>query len=69
MHKIGGRAKAMVVTSSRESAVKYKLAFEKYVKENGYDNINALVAFSGKVTVDELDEDVTRRKNEWIQRK
>lgn len=62
MHKIGGRAKAMVVTSSRESAVKYKLAFEKYVKENGYENINALVAFSGKVTLDEFDEDITEEK-------
>lgn len=62
MHKIGGRAKAMVVTSSRESAVKYKLAFEKYVKENGYENINALVAFSGKVTLDGFDEDITEEK-------
>ncbi|MDV8110424.1 DEAD/DEAH box helicase family protein [Bacillus sp. BAU-SS-2023] len=62
MHKIGGRAKAMVITSSRESAVKYKLAFEKYVKENGYENINALVAFSGKVNLDEFDEDITEEK-------
>lgn len=62
MHKIGGRAKAMVITSSRESAVKYKLAFDKYVKENGYENINALVAFSGKVNVDEFNEDITEEK-------
>ena len=62
MHKIGGRAKAMVITSSRESAVKYKLAFDKYVKENGYENINALVAFSGKVNIDEFSEDITEEK-------
>ena len=32
-HKIGGRAKAMVVTDSREHAVRYKLGFDKYIKE------------------------------------
>lgn len=47
-HKIGGRAKAMVVTSSRLAAVKYKLAFDKYIREKGYD-IRTLVAFSGEV--------------------
>ena len=35
-HKIGGRAKAMVVTSSRLHAVRYKQAFDKYLKEKGY---------------------------------
>lgn len=59
MHKIGGKAKAMVVTSSRESAVKYKLAFEKYVKEKGYEGIKALVAFTGSVPIEELDKEVT----------
>ena len=49
MHMLGGEAKAMVVTSSRANAVKYKKEFEKYIKENGYQNIHALVAFSGKV--------------------
>jgi len=48
-HKIGGRAKAMVVTSSRLHAVRYKLAFDKYIKDNGYTDIKSLVAFSGKV--------------------
>jgi type I restriction enzyme R subunit len=33
MHRIGGRAKAMVVTNSREQAVRYKLAFDEYIKE------------------------------------
>ena len=49
MNDLGGQAKAMVVTSSRAEAVKYKLAFEDYIKRKGYTNIKALVAFSGKV--------------------
>ena len=48
-HKIGGRAKAMVVTSSRLHAVKYKLEFDKYISEKGYNDIKILVAFSGTV--------------------
>ncbi len=48
-HKIGGKAKAMVVTSSRLHAVRYKQAFDKYIKEHGYDHIRTLVAFSGTV--------------------
>jgi len=49
MHKIGGKAKAMVVTSSRLHAVKYKQAFDKYIAEKGYTGIKTLVAFSGTV--------------------
>ncbi len=45
---IFGRAKAMVVTKSRLHAVKYKLAFDKYLSEHGYPH-RALVAFSGTV--------------------
>jgi type I restriction enzyme R subunit len=48
-HKIGGRAKAMVVTDSRLSAVRYKLALDKYIAEKGYTDIRSLVAFSGEV--------------------
>lgn len=48
-HKIGGRAKAMVVTSSRLHAVRYKQAFDKYILEKGYSDIKSLVAFSGTV--------------------
>lgn len=51
MSELGGKAKAMVVTSSREAAVKYRQAFEKYVTKHGYQDIHALVAFSGKVTI------------------
>lgn len=49
MHELGGRAKAMVVTGSRLAAVKYKLAFDRYIKDNGYTGIRSLVAFSGTV--------------------
>ena len=49
MHELGGRAKAMVVTGSRLSAVKYKQAFDRYCKEKAYQGIRALVAFSGTV--------------------
>jgi len=48
-HKIGGRAKAMVVTSSRLHAVRYKQSFDKYIAEKGYTGIKTLVAFSGTV--------------------
>jgi len=50
MHKIGGRAKAMVVTSSRLHAVRYKEAFDLYIRENKIKGIKSLVAFSGTVT-------------------
>ena len=48
-HKIGGQAKAMVVASSRLHAVRYKQAFDAYLSKRGYDDIRALVAFSGEV--------------------
>ncbi|TAK36454.1 MAG: DEAD/DEAH box helicase [Chloroflexota bacterium] len=48
-HRIGGRAKAMVVTSSRLHAVRYMLAFQRYIAEHGYTDIRPLVAFSGTV--------------------
>ncbi len=51
-HLLDGKAKAMVVTSSRKEAVRYKLAFDKYIKENRYKGIEAMVAFSGKVADD-----------------
>ena len=48
-HRIGGRAKAMVATSSRLHAVRYKQEFDKQIREKGYDDIKTLVAFSGTV--------------------
>ena len=53
MSELGGRAKAMVVTASREAAVKYRQSFEDYLLRKGYNDVHTLVAFSGKVTVDE----------------
>jgi type I restriction enzyme, R subunit len=47
--QIGGLAKAMVVTSSRLHAVRYKQNIDKYIKANGYADIRTLVAFSGKI--------------------
>lgn len=52
MHLLGGRAKAMVVTGSRLQAVKYKVAFDAYIKEKGYRDVRCLVAFSGQVQDD-----------------
>lgn len=53
MSELDGHAKAMVVTESRAGAVKYRQAFENYVTKKGYKDIKALVAFSGKVTLDD----------------
>src|SRR5277367_474404 len=52
-HKIGGRAKGMVVTGSRLEAVRYKQSFDRYIREKGYA-IRSLVAFSGTVQDDKL---------------
>ena len=54
-HKIGGQAKAMVVTGSRLEAVRYKQEFDRYIQEKGYP-IKSLVAFSGTVEDDKLPE-------------
>jgi type I restriction enzyme, R subunit len=55
-HRIGGRAKAMVVTSSRLHAVRYHQAFEKYIAEQGYQDVGVLVAFSGVVRDPDVDD-------------
>ncbi|BAX80837.1 type I restriction endonuclease subunit R [Labilibaculum antarcticum] len=57
--KIGGKAKAMLVTGSRLHAVRYKEEFDKYIKDKGYNDIKTLVAFSGKVIYDNYPEGVT----------
>jgi type I restriction enzyme R subunit len=54
-HKIGGRAKAMVVTRSRLHAVRYKIAFDDYIKVKGYTDLRTLVAFSGTVSDGTMD--------------
>lgn len=45
---LDGRAKAMVVVGSRVEAVRWQLAIDKYIKDQGY-RISTLVAFSGEV--------------------
>lgn len=62
MNELGGTAKAMVVTNSRESAVKYRKAFEEYCNKKGYKDIHALVAFSGKVKMSDDEEEYTETK-------
>jgi type I restriction enzyme R subunit len=47
---LNGEAKAMVVTASRPEAVRYKLAMEKYIREQRYQGIGILGAFSGEVS-------------------
>lgn len=59
MHKIGGKAKAMVVTGSREHVVRYKQEFDRYLKEKKYSDIKALVAFSGTVLLDGIPPEYT----------
>lgn len=57
---LNGQAKAMVVTSSRQEAVRYQLAVRAYVKQMGYNDVHPLVAFSGSVHADEvIPEEVT----------
>lgn len=48
--RLEGQAKAMVVTSSRKEAVRYKLALDQYIRARGYADVSALVAFSGEVS-------------------
>ena len=45
---LNGRGKAMVVVGSRVEAVRWRLAIDKYIKDQGY-KIGTLVAFSGEV--------------------
>jgi type I restriction enzyme R subunit len=50
-YRLDGKAKAMVVTSSRAAAVRYKKGFDKYIEKHPeYAGIRSLVAFSGKLT-------------------
>jgi type I restriction enzyme R subunit len=55
MGLLNGHAKAMVVTGSRKEAVRYKLAFDKYIVANKYEDLHALVAFSGEVNFSDSD--------------
>lgn len=50
-HRLDGKAKAMVVTSSRAAAIRYKKGFDAYIaKHSEYTGIRSLIAFSGKMS-------------------
>ena len=51
---IGGKGKMMVVTSSRLAAVRYFRAVEEYIKQQGYDNLQVMIAFSDSVSDPEI---------------
>ncbi|TGM12099.1 type I restriction endonuclease subunit R [Leptospira selangorensis] len=59
IEKIGGRARAMVVTASRQHAYEYYLSFMKYLEEKGYSDIIPVVAFSGELAHNSLSEKVS----------
>lgn len=59
--RIQNKAKAMVVCKSIESAMKYKEAFDTYLKEIN-SNFKAIVAFSGKKKHWKTDEELTEEK-------
>lgn len=52
LHELEGQAKAMVVTASREHAIRTQHAINQYIEQQGYHDLKALVAFSGEVLVD-----------------
>ncbi len=58
-HLLDGKAKAMVVTGSRQEAVRYKHALDAYIAEKGYTDVASLVAFSGSVNDDIVGEGLT----------
>ena len=47
-----GQAKAMIVTQSREHALRYYFGVREYIKQQNYSDLKALVAFSGDLTFD-----------------
>ena len=47
---LNGQAKAMIVTSSREHALRYYFGIRDYLKQQGYNDLKALIAFSGELT-------------------
>ena len=59
-HKIGGRGKMMVVTSSRLAAVRYFHEVKRYIESQKYDDVEILIAFSG--AVQDGDEEYTEPK-------
>lgn len=52
MNELNGQAKAMIVTQSREHALKYFRGVQTYIQAEGYADLKALVAFSGELELD-----------------
>ncbi|MFB9148973.1 type I restriction endonuclease subunit R [Roseovarius ramblicola] len=50
--ELSGQAKAMIVTQSREHALRYWQQLTRYIEDKGYTGLKALVAFSGDLTID-----------------
>ena len=50
--ELEGKARAMVVTQSREHALRYWQHITQYIKDKGYNSLRAIVAFSGELEVD-----------------
>ncbi|UWP90192.1 type I restriction endonuclease subunit R [Aliiroseovarius crassostreae] len=51
--ELGGQAKAMIVTQSREHALRYWQRLNDYIAAKGYSDLKALVAFSGDLELDD----------------
>lgn len=49
LNMLNGQAKAMIVTSGRDHALRYYFAVRDYIKAQGYNDLRALVAFSGEL--------------------
>jgi len=52
MAELDGQAKAMIVTGSREHALRYYFGVREYIKARAYKDVKALVAFSGELELD-----------------
>ncbi|WP_008316599.1 type I restriction endonuclease subunit R [Leptolyngbya sp. PCC 6406] len=65
-HRLNGQAKAMVVTGSRQEAVRYQLALKAYIQEKGYGDVHPLVAFSGQVPPDNVIPEEVSETSSWL---
>lgn len=66
--QMGGRAKAMVVTSSREAAVRMHEAIRSYLADSGAPDPGVLVAFSGSLKLDGETEETEKDINGFSER-
>ncbi len=52
LDELKGKAKAMIVTQSREHALRYFFGVRDYIEAQKYEGVKALVAFSGDLELD-----------------